>query len=106
MEVPASRKYDKLWVGLVVGFIVPVAGFGILLTLYDQLENMDLLANRTFSETFRSRTLSLVGICMNIIPIQIFQRRYMYNAMRGLVFPTLIYIAIWIYVFYDVLFAT
>ena len=97
-------KRDKIWLGVTTGLVIPIMGFGILLSIYDGLEQMDLLMGKSFSPTFRVRTLSLVSICLNIIPIQFFQKRHMYNSMRGLVFPTILYIILWLFYFRDILF--
>ena len=99
------RKWDKVWVGILAGIFVPIASYGILLTLYDGLDQMEFMQNSSFSPSFRTRTLSLVALCLNVLPIGFFQKRYMYNAMRGIVFPTLLFIGLWIWKYFDMLFA-
>ncbi|MBK8955430.1 MAG: hypothetical protein IPM34_07740 [Saprospiraceae bacterium] len=92
-------KYNKIWLGLVVGFLVPFTAYGILLSLYDQLDHWEIFNPVGLSPTFRERTVALLALVCNVIPMQFFNKRYMLFAMRGLIFPTLIYVALWMYYF-------
>ena len=85
--------------GLFLGAIVPVVGYGILLTIYDFLEQQLLATDVGFAPDFRTRTLMLIGICLNLIPFHIYQRRRADNTMRGMVLPTVIYMGAWFWFF-------
>jgi len=83
---------DSIVSGLLLGVLIPFVGFALFLELYDQLlENTD--------PNFRKRTSALLGICLNLIPFSIFNRKRFFNSMRGIMIPTVIYAFIWLFVF-------
>lgn len=90
-------KYNKTWIGIITGILVPFTAYGILLSLYDQLDQWEVFNPVGLTATFRERTVALFALVCNVIPMQIFAKRHMLFAMRGLVFPTLIYVALWMY---------
>jgi hypothetical protein len=45
----------------------------------------------------QERTRALLAICLNIIPVRVFQRRRADRSLQGLVLITLVYAAIWFY---------
>jgi hypothetical protein len=91
---------NSLWLGLLISICLPIMVYGILLTLYDQLEAMGAMSNGgRFSPDFRKRTLALVALCSNLIPFNIFRKRKWDEAMRGMVVPTMAYVIAWLWVF-------
>jgi hypothetical protein len=97
---------NSLLMGFVLGAIVPVAGFYLIENIFDVLTQMGWIAEVTMSiGARRYRTMALLAICTNLIPFQIAKVKKWDNTLRGIVFPTLIYVGAWIYTFYDQLFA-
>lgn len=100
-----SRSQDSFFsrnsfiLGLVIGICVPVAAYGILLTLYDFLDAQLLASDIGFAPEFRTRTLMLIAICTNLVPFHLYHRRRADDTMRGLIFPTIVYVGAWFYVF-------
>ena len=92
-------KKNALWVGLIVGLVIPFVGYALLLTLVDQLEQLGFMSQEGFSPTFRRRTLTVIAICLNIIPLNLYNRMQMLESMRGIVLPTAIYVIAWIIYF-------
>lgn len=92
-------KQDNIFIGIGLGIVVPIMGYGILLTIYDFLDQNGLLDGTGFAANFRERTLALVSICLNIIVIQFFMRRYANSSMRGVLISTFVLAAIWIFYF-------
>jgi len=90
---------DKIVLGLILGFLLPVVGYALLLEIYDQLSRSGIISDEGFSRTFRERTIALLAICFNLIPLTYFNRRRMQNGMRGLVFPTVLFVIIWLFYF-------
>lgn len=90
-------KYNQTWVGILTGLLVPFTAYGILLSLYDLLDQLEIFNPLGLTPTFRERTVALFALVCNIIPLHIFNKRYMLFAMRGIVFPTLLYVALWMY---------
>lgn len=90
---------DSILFGIAIGLVVPFVGYALLLTLFDQLEAVGWINPNGFSPTFRQRTLSIVAICLNTIPMNIFKKRWWNDSMRGVVFPTGLYVIAWIVYF-------
>lgn len=92
-------QQDKIIVGLILGFLLPVVGYAILLEIYDQLSSSGIISDEGFSRTFRERTIALLAICFNLIPFTFFNKKRMQNGMRGLVFPTVLFVITWLIYF-------
>lgn len=90
---------NSILFGIAVGLILPFVGYAILLTIFEQMEASGLINPNGLSPTFRQRTLSIIALCLNIIPINIFKNRWWNEAMRGVVFPTGLYVIAWIVYF-------
>ncbi len=90
---------NKLWIGLLIGLLLPFVGYAILLTIYDQLDAMGWTSSIGFSANFRVRTLGVIAICLNLIPINIFQRRRFSEVVRGIAIMTVLYAIGWVVYF-------
>ncbi|MEN0005533.1 MAG: hypothetical protein AAF798_15390 [Bacteroidota bacterium] len=89
---------NAIWMGLLLGFALPIIVYAILLTIYDQLEAIEFLTDDTgFSPTFRNRTSMAAALCINLIPLNYYQKRRYVNSMRGLVMATGVFIIAWLY---------
>lgn len=98
---------NSIMTGLVLGCIVPVLGYMIVQFIFDTLTQFGWMdAVTATSEGRRMRTLALLGICCNLIPFNISKNKKWDQTMRGIIFPTLIYVAAWIYRFHSELFAS
>ena len=91
--------------GLLVGLITPVLGYFLIDTIFNLLDQMNIMDPDGFSFTWRERTTSLLAICMSLIPFQAFKAQRYDQAMRGMVFPTFILVLYWVYHFQDALFS-
>jgi uncharacterized BrkB/YihY/UPF0761 family membrane protein len=95
---------DSIITGILLGAIVPVFGFIVIefiFELFGQLGLMDVVSG---TNSRRMRTLALLGICCNLIPFNYSRRQKWDETMRGIVFPTLVYVAGWVFKYYSVLF--
>ncbi len=90
-------KYDNVLTGIIVGVVVPIVAYGLLIFIYDILDDLDILHAQGLAPNFRERTIGLLALVTNLIPLQFFSKKYCQNAMRGIVFPTLIYVCLWMY---------
>ncbi len=90
---------DSFLLGLVVALVTPVMAYGILLTIYDVLEEYFLASSIGFAPDFRTRTLALIAICINLIPFHLYRRWHADNTMRGMVLPTMAYIVTWFWIY-------
>ena len=96
---------NSIFTGLVLGAIVPVLGYIAVEFIFGILTQMGLMDYVSSSgSTRRMRTLFLIGICCNLIPFNVARRNKWDNTMRGIVFPTLLYVGFWIYKYSAVLF--
>lgn len=99
MRSSRYQKYDKVWVGILAGLLLPLFWYFILISLFESMETMGWLEPGRVAMDFRHRTSALVALCLNILPLQIFKTQYMDGAMRGVIFPTVIYVGLWLYLF-------
>lgn len=90
---------NKLWIGLLIGLLLPFVSYALLLTVYDQLDAMGWTSSIGFSANFRVRTLGVIAICLNLIPLNIFQRRRFGETMRGIALMTVLYAIGWVLYF-------
>lgn len=91
--------------GLLVGVLTPIIGYIFVEFLFDMLTNFGLMEDVTVSASSRrERTLGLLAICFNLIPFQYCKSKRWDYTMRGIIFPTMIYVAFWIYRYKDILF--
>lgn len=98
-----ENRFDTILVGVVTGTVVPIVTFFILYVVFEELTQLGIISSEGFSEGFRVRTLSLVSIGANVILVRYFQNRYAFKSVRGVVFPTFVYIIGWIFYFSSIL---
>ena len=70
-------KRNNINIGIGLGILVPMLGFAVLFGM-SQLVHLK----------FKTRTLMLIGICLNMIIVRIFQRRRAGESVRGVVMAT------------------
>lgn len=87
-------KYDKILVGFLTALAVAFVAYGILLQAEEWLSN----AYPSFT-AFNDRSIALMAICLNVIPMNYFQRRYHNKSLRGLVIGTMVLAVAWFYVY-------
>ena len=96
---------DTIAIGLALGAVAPVIGYMITEGVFDLLVNFHLVSEGGEGLlSSRTRTIALIAICFNLVPFNYAKNRRYDNMMRGIVFPTLIYIAYWLYTYAGVLF--
>ena len=91
---------NSVWTGLLLGAVIPVFGFIIVEFIFNTLTDMGVMAEVSAGGgSRRYRTMLLIAICCNLIPFNIAKNRKWDQTMRGIVFPTLVYVAGWLYKF-------
>lgn len=90
---------NDLFAGLVFGILLPVLGFILLYQIFLILEKAGLASTAGFSPHFRERTLAIVAIALNLIPLNLFRKRRWEFSMRGVVIATGILAVIWVLTF-------
>ena len=97
-------KSNSIKIGIVVGLILPFVGFWLWKGIFELLTMANIMDPTGFSEDWRQRTFALLAICMNIIPFQYHQKKRNDDTMRGLVFPTVLYVITWVIFFRESIF--
>lgn len=92
-------KYDKFWIGALIGLAIPFVGYAILLMTLEQLGAVDSFQDARMNFDFRARTTALLALAINLIPLNIFRRNRANEGIRGIVVATFVYALIWFYYF-------
>ena len=85
-------KNDKLITGLAVSLVVPVIAYFLLLQLQGMIATG---AGRNIQ--FEPRTLALVAICLNVMPLNYFRKTYRNRSLRGLASGTMLLALAWFF---------
>ena len=88
-------KKDNFWLGLVIGIIVPIVGYALWLTFFEQSKPPPLLADENLNNNFSERTTLLMAIAGNVIPLMLYNKLKCINTMRGVILPTAIGAMVW-----------
>jgi hypothetical protein len=90
---------NTIWVGLLLGLLVPALCYTILLQLFSLLEIKGAASGAGFSENFRERTLGIVALASNLYMLNVYQKRRWNMTMRGIVVATSLLAFAWLFVF-------
>lgn len=88
-----TPEKDHMWRGVLFGIVFPVLGAFTFYYIFMGFGNEN--QSGSLSAAFRMRTSALLGIACNLLVLNYFRRRYMNNAIRGLVVTTLVLAVIW-----------
>ncbi|MBK8556656.1 MAG: hypothetical protein IPL65_13205 [Lewinellaceae bacterium] len=83
--------------GLVVGILMPAFLFAVLYNVFHVLEGQGLASSKGLSENFRERTLAILAIAINLIPMNVYKKRRWELAMRGVVIATALFAFAWVF---------
>lgn len=93
-------KQNTLLAGAIWGLLIPFIGVAILMMLDEWVVGMDLaLPNNQIYLGQKPRTIYLLGICLNLIPFQIYRNRRMDKSLRGVGLVTMVYAIVWFGIF-------
>jgi hypothetical protein len=92
-------KKNNLYIGLGIGILLPIVSYALLLTIFEQLDKLHWTSQQGLSFKFRMRTLCMIAICVNLIPVQIYQRWRANEIVRGLSITTVAMAMIWLFTF-------
>lgn len=90
---------NEVWAGLLFGILLPTIGFLLLYNLFGLLEAKGAASGEGFSVNFRERTLSIVAMALNLIPLNFYRRRRWDLSMRGIVIATAVFAFVWLFRF-------
>ncbi|MFM8489965.1 MAG: hypothetical protein ACKOCH_26805 [Bacteroidota bacterium] len=90
---------NLIWVGLLIGLMLPSLLYVILLNLFSLLEIKGAASTTGLSQNFRERTLAIVALASNLWLMKTYHRRRQELSMRGVVVATTVLALIWLYTF-------
>lgn len=91
---------NSVWFGLTIGIILPAAVYGILFLIYEWMDMIGVFTDVTFAEDFRTRTLTLVSICSNLLVMQFLRKSsFHHESTRGMLMATMILVIFWFFTF-------
>lgn len=90
-------KRNEIWVGLLMGLLIPVTAYIFLNAVFDVLEMKNIASEEGLSANFRERTLAIVAIALNLWIMSSYRRRRWENAMRGVVIATSVLALVWVF---------
>ncbi|MCO6460570.1 MAG: hypothetical protein J5I59_04145 [Saprospiraceae bacterium] len=90
---------DSMITGIGMGIAFPIIMYAIILTMKDALISLGVLPEFWGDLPTSTRTLTIIALCGNLLLIHYFNNRRWYESMRGLVFPTLTYVGLWVWFF-------
>ena len=87
-------RNDHLWIGLAVSLVVTALGYALL-------SQLDTFLSAVLEQVvnIRERTVALMAICLNVLPMNVFRRTYRTRAMKGLMIGVMVLAGIWVYVY-------
>lgn len=74
-------KHDSILIGVVTGLIITAGGYFIAMGANEWITSA---LEKPFA--FKQSTVALIAICLNMIAVGYFRRRYMNQSLRGLLF--------------------
>lgn len=94
------RDNNNILMGLLIGVTVPLLGYFCIDTIFTLLTEQGIMDEvSTSSGSKRQRTVALVAICFNIIPLQAIKSKFLSPIIKGIALATMLYAALWIYYF-------
>jgi hypothetical protein len=94
-------RFEKnaLPLGLMLGFLLPLIGFGVFYGSYAALESMGWVSEIGFRPMFRERTCGILAIALNAFLLNFYQKRYLQNTVRGVVISITLWVILWLVLF-------
>lgn len=87
-------RNDNILIGLAVSLIIPFIAYFLLLQVQGFIASS---AGRPIM--FEQRTLALIAICLNVMPLNYFRKVYRNRSLRGLATGTMILALCWFFWF-------
>lgn len=88
---------NEIWVGLLFGLLLPICTFVLLYELFNLLEARGAASGAGLASNFRERTVAILAISLNLLPLNIYRNRRWDRSMRGIVIATALLALVWIF---------
>ena len=90
---------NSIPLGLFLGILLPLAGFGLLYGIFGLLEELGWVSDIGFRPKFRERTIGIIAIALNVFLLNFYQKRRYTDTIRGIVIMTTIWVVLWLVLF-------
>ncbi|MBV6428022.1 MAG: hypothetical protein KIPDCIKN_02547 [Haliscomenobacter sp.] len=90
---------NAIWMGILVGLALPFAGYGVLLMLAERVETVLFQGKELAEPVFDGITLQVLALCLNLIPLHLYNKRRYALSMRGVLIATSLYALAWVFLF-------
>lgn len=107
-------RQDKVWVGLLYGFVFPAVLFILIYEINLMLSDADFSwvdsifgINPRFIREFQvgggfsNKFIAILAVCSNVIPFNVFKRTRKDHTMQGVLTATFILVIVLVIVFWD-----
>lgn len=88
---------NEIWVGLLFGLLLPTCTFVLLYEVFNLLEAQGAASGAGLASNFRERTVAILAIALNLLPLNIYRNRRWERSMRGVVIATAVLALVWIF---------
>ncbi|MCB0606416.1 MAG: hypothetical protein H6562_09650 [Lewinellaceae bacterium] len=95
---------NAIWVGVLIALLTPFVSYAVLLMIYERLDAMGWSSSIGLGSLFQERTLILVGICFNIFWVNYFQKKRLFQSLRGVVIATILAAFGWLFYYWEIFF--
>ena len=90
---------NSLPFGLLLALIVPAILFGILYGIFETMDMLGWVSDSGFRPMFRERTTSIIAIGADAILLNSFQKRRLFDTVRGIVISIVVLVGLWLFIF-------
>ena len=90
---------NSLPLGIMLSLLVAGVGFGVLFGVYGLLEPQGWVHSGGFRPMFRERTCAIFAIALCAFLLNHYQKRHLYNTVRGIVIVISLLVIGWLIVF-------
>ena len=95
--------WNSVLVGIALGAFVPFVGYALLLELNDYIIAAHFAVGSHLFTGFSAQLLMALSICLNLLPFHYFKKVRYDDTMRGIVFPTLLFVGGWLLLRLDII---
>lgn len=90
---------NSLPLGILLSLALAGTGYGLLFGIYALLEAQGLVHSAGFRPMFRERTCAIFAIALCAFLLNFYQKRHLYNTVRGVVIVITVLLITWLVLF-------
>ncbi|MCF8247749.1 MAG: hypothetical protein K9J37_21420 [Saprospiraceae bacterium] len=90
---------NSLPLGILLSLLLASIGYGVLFGIYALLETKGLVHSAGFRPMFRERTCAIFAIALCAFLLNFYQKRHLYNTVRGVVIVISLLVIGWLLLF-------